>query len=235
MMMRSVQLHVKMLAGHIAGFAAAMVIGAVVPSVMLAAMVLIMGHGLYKLYGRSLFRDDAALLMTLPLSARDLVLGKTLAVLLWCGGMQLAGGAEPAGCVGAGDGGKDADAGRGLAAGGHEPLAGRDQRRVVGDPAAAVYGRFLSAAHGHGAEMLRTLGKTEPGEADTDHALRRFDLWRRRCRTSSAAGSGEITGERSFLDGDLRGPAGRGMRLVLLPQLCKNAGEGVRSGISGWG
>lgn len=90
MMMRSVQLHVKMLAGHIAGFAAAMVIGAVVPSVMLAAMVLIMGHGLYKLYGKSLFRDDAALLMTLPISARDLVLGKTLAVLLWCGGMQLA-------------------------------------------------------------------------------------------------------------------------------------------------
>lgn len=143
MMMRSVQLHVKMLAGHIAGFAAAMVIGAVVPSVMLAAMVLIMGHGLYKLYGRSLFRDDAALLMTLPLSARDLVLGKTLAVLLWCGGMQLA--AE-----------------------------------------------------------LSLLAVSGPGMAE--RTLTQVEDWQL-----------------------------AGMRLVLLPQFCKNAGEGVRSGISGLG
>ena len=108
-------------------------------------------------------------------------------------------------------------------------------KMCIRDRASAVYGRFLSAAHGHGAEMLRTLGKTEPGEADTDHGLRRFDLWRCRYRSSSAAGSGEIAGERSLLDGDLRGPACRSMRLVLLPQFRKNAGEGIRSGISGLG
>lgn len=90
MTMKSVEMHVKMLTGHIGGSAVLLAMGVLFSPPALAGVVVILGHGLYKVYGKTLFDDDAAMLMTLPFSARDLVLGKTLAILLWCGGMWFA-------------------------------------------------------------------------------------------------------------------------------------------------
>lgn len=89
MIMKSAEMHTRMLAGHMGGSAVLLVMGLLISPVFLAGLALIFGHGLYKVYGKTLFDDDAAMLMTLPFSARGLVLGKTFAILLWCGGMSL--------------------------------------------------------------------------------------------------------------------------------------------------
>ena len=90
MIMKSVEMHVKMLAGHIGVSVLLLVVGIVISPMFLVGVAALLGHGLYKVYGRMLFDDDAAVIMTLPFSARDMVLSKVLAVLLWCGGMWLA-------------------------------------------------------------------------------------------------------------------------------------------------
>lgn len=85
MTMKSVQVHVEMLAGHIGGSIAVLALGMMLWPMMVIGVVLIMGHGLYKLYGKTLFGDDAEMLMTLPFTAGDLVRGKTVTFLLWFG------------------------------------------------------------------------------------------------------------------------------------------------------
>ncbi|MCI5689070.1 hypothetical protein AALA24_09115 [Anaerovoracaceae bacterium 42-11] len=84
MTMKSVQIHMEMLAGHIGSSVLALATGIFLWPPMMVVLVLILGHGLYKLYGKTLFGDDAELLMTLPFSARALTAGKLIAFLIWC-------------------------------------------------------------------------------------------------------------------------------------------------------
>lgn len=87
MTMKSVEMHFKMIAVHAGGSAALLVLSAVSAPLAIAGILLICGHGVYKVYGKTLFGDDAAMVMMLPFSARDLVVGKTAAMLLWWGGL----------------------------------------------------------------------------------------------------------------------------------------------------
>ena len=99
MTLKSIEMHFKMIAVHAGGSAALLLLAAMVAPLALAGFLLVAGHGVYRIYGRSLFGDDAAMIMTLPFSARDLVIGKTAALLLWWGSLWLA--AEAAGLLAA--------------------------------------------------------------------------------------------------------------------------------------
>lgn len=90
MTMKSVEMHFKMIAVHAGGSAALLVLSAVYAPLVMAGVLLIGGHGLYKIYGKTLFGDDAAMMMLLPFSAKELVIGKTAALLLWWGSLWLA-------------------------------------------------------------------------------------------------------------------------------------------------
>lgn len=90
MTMKSVEMHFKMIAVHAGGSAALLVLSAVYAPLAMAGVLLIGGHGVYKIYGKTLFGDDAAMMMLLPFSARELVIGKTAALLLWWGSLWLA-------------------------------------------------------------------------------------------------------------------------------------------------
>ncbi len=87
MTMKSVEMHFKMIAVHAGGSAALLVLFAVYTPLAVAGILLVVGHGVYRIYGKTLFGDDAAMVMMLPFSARDLVIGKTAALLLWWGGL----------------------------------------------------------------------------------------------------------------------------------------------------